>query len=229
MSTTDTERTRHEHAIEHELVHSGALLMGEHFVLKSGRHAETYINCDCLYSQPKRLTPIFGHWQLRWFDRRVGGEVPDVVAAPATGGVYLVAGFRYFTENQRLATVWADKTDEGFVLERAGFVEAVQDRNVLVLEDVITSGGSVVGTIEAVRAAGGNVLGVACIVNRRLSTTAESLGVPVLTTGVQRDDQDWAYDALPTRIAERPIVTNIGHGAEFQQVYPDYPAGYKEL
>lgn len=231
------------------LTQSRAIITEEHFVLKSGRHADTYIDCDRLFVQPKSLLPIFDLWYHKWFSDRSSSQRPEVIAAPAVGGVYLVGGFAQFVaqHDQRsaqpgstlpeLRTVWAEKERDPrsnretgkFVLERAGFAAAVRDRSVLVLEDVLTTGGSVMKTIDALRAAGGNIIGVAAIVSRSLSITAESIGVPRFTAGLQLDVPSYDFMALPDDLSDRPIVTNLAHGASFQAAHPMWPAGYKEL
>lgn len=229
MTTAEEAIPRHEHAIRHELKESGAVISGEHFVYKSGRHGDTYVDCDRLFVQPKSLKPVLGHWCMRWFEDRTPHEKPEVVVAPAVGGVYLVSAFAFYSQYWNLKTVWADKERDDFVLDRAGFAEAVDGRRVLVLEDVITTGGSAVKTANAVRAAGGDVVGIACIVNRSRTTTAETLGVPRFTAGVQLDVPSFARDEVPDELAGLPIVTNLAHGAAFQQEHPEYAGGFKEL
>lgn len=229
MSTAEAAIPRHEHAIRHELTLAKAVITGEHFVYKSGRHGDTYVDCDRLFVRPASLKPVLGHWCMRWFEGCSTEEKPEVVIAPAVGGVYLVSAFAFHSQYWTLKTVWADKDRDDFVLDRAGFAEAVDGHRVLVLEDVITTGGSAVKTANVVGAAGGDVVGIACIVNRSRATTAETLGVPRFTAGVQLDIPSFAVGELPDELASRPIVTNLAHGAAFQERNPDYEGGFTTL
>ena len=229
MTTTETAIPRHEHAIRHELEQSKAVIRGEHFVYKSGRHGDTYVDCDRLFVRPLSLLPVFEYWRTRWFEGVATDQKPEVVIAPAVGGVYLVSAFALYLRYWTLKTVWADKDRDDFVLERAGFAEAVRGRRVLVLEDVITTGGSAVKTADVARTAGGDVVGIACIVNRSRATTAKALGVPCFTAGVQLDVPSFAPDELPDELTARPIVTNLAHGATFRQENPNYAGDFKEL
>ncbi len=99
----------------------------------------------------------------------------------------------------------------------------------MVVEDIITTGASVVKTIAAVQAAGGNVVGVACMVNRTKKVTADILNVPELCVAWQLDIPSFLPEDCPFCVEGRPIVTNNGHGKEFSVANPEYIGGYTEV
>src|SRR5580765_1425798 len=134
---------------------SGALLEG-HFRLSSGLHSSGYLQCALVLQHPQHAETL---------GRAIGDRVrdlrPTVVLSPALGGIVIghevgrALGVRAF---------FAERVDGALALRR-GFTLAASDR-VLVVEDVMTTGGSTRETIEAAKAAGGQVVGTASIVNR---------------------------------------------------------------
>lgn len=218
-----------EDAYEHFVATQG-VIDNSHLVLSGGTHSEVYLNADRVFTDAWRMAGFFYHWKVSCFNI-TGLQRPEVVVGPATGGVYLVGGFTQFLNAVGIGVqaAWADKDGKEFVLERSRFAATVRGRRVLVVEDVITSGGSTMKTIAAVQAAGGIVVGVACMVNRTRKVTAKSLGAQQFFTCWQLDVPSYPADQCPFCAAARPIVTNIGHGAEYALEHPDYAGGYTEL
>jgi len=142
----------------------GALLIG-HFKLSSGLHSEKYLQCALVLQYPD----IAGRLSKE-LAGKFSGKI-DVVVGPALGGVtlaYEVAralGIRgLFTERH-----------DGKMVLRRGFSIA-KGENVLVVEDVVTTGGSTREVIEVVKSLGGKVAGVGSIIDR--SESAPAFGVP---------------------------------------------------
>jgi orotate phosphoribosyltransferase len=143
----------------------GALLEG-HFILSSGLHSNRYIQCALVLQHPQIASQLGSE-----LASKLGNLGATVVAAPALGGV-LVAhevaralGVRaLFTERQ-----------EGRMTLRRGF-RLADGETALVVEDVITTGGSTRETIECVEGAGGRVLAVGSLIDR--SGGKAGLGLP---------------------------------------------------
>ena len=132
-----------------------ALLSG-HFVLTSGRHSASYFQCAKVLQHPDYLTAFsiiiadeFEHLE------------PDVVISPAIGGIVL--GTEVGAQ-LGCRTIFAERID-GKMIIRRGF-EIKPGEKVLVVEDVITTGGSVKEVMDLVENAGGNILGVSVLVDR---------------------------------------------------------------
>jgi len=147
----------------------GALLQG-HFLLTSGLHSPRYLQCARVLMEPAVATRLGAQLAERLLPL-LGGKPPGAVVAPALGGV-LVAhevarafGCRgLFTERQ----------DGAMTLRRGFTLEAGE--GVVVVEDVITTGGSTREVMDAVVARGAKVLAVGSLVDR--SGGKVDLGVP---------------------------------------------------
>lgn len=156
----------------------GAVLEG-HFILSSGLHSDRYIQCALVLQHPQIAEQLCSELAAKL--RHLGASV---VAAPALGGVIVshevarALGLRaLFTERQ-----------EGAMTLRRGFSLAPGELT-LVVEDVITTGGSTRETMAAVEQAGGKVVGVGALIDR--SGGKADLGVPkaaLVTLSVQNYD-----------------------------------------
>ncbi len=145
---------------------SGGLLEG-HFRLTSGLHSSGYLQCALVLQHPQ-LAESLG----RAIADRTRELRPSVVLSPALGG--LIIGHEVARALGGRA-VFAERQDGALTLRR-GFVIGETDR-VLVVEDVLTTGGSTRETMQVARAAGGQVVGAAAVVDRG-GTARAQFGVP---------------------------------------------------
>jgi orotate phosphoribosyltransferase len=135
---------------------TGALLEG-HFILTSGLHSPVYLQCALVLQHPPEAEAF-----ARAIAEQFNGRGIETVVAPAIGG--LVIGY----ETARALgarSIWTERDAGGAMTLRRGFTMRPGE-SVLVVEDVITTGGSTRETIEAVRAAGASVVGAASIIDR---------------------------------------------------------------
>ena len=134
---------------------TNALLDG-HFILTSGRHSATYFQCAKVLQYPEYLTA---------FSILIADEFeslkPDVIISPAIGGIVLSTEVG---TQLGCRTIFSERQDGDMVIRR-GF-EIEPDENVLVVEDVITTGGSVKEIMDLVISSGGNIIGVGVLVDR---------------------------------------------------------------
>ncbi len=149
-----------------ELEARGALLRG-HFQLASGRHADTYIEKFRILQWPDLTGALCKEIAVHF-----AGQA-NLVAGPTTGGVIL----SYETARHlRLRSVIAERKEEGSGREfRRGFEIGPEDR-VLVVDDVLTTGGSINEVLEALAARGATAVGVGVLVDR--SGGKVDFGVP---------------------------------------------------
>ena len=134
---------------------TGALLNG-HFVLTSGRHSSSYFQCAKVLQYPKYLSRFAQSIANNFINSNV-----DAVISPAIGGIVLG------TEVGRLLnvkTIFAERK-KGDMCIRRGF-EIKKSDKILVIEDVITTGGSVKEVIDEVTKLGGKISGVGVLVDR---------------------------------------------------------------
>ncbi len=134
---------------------SGALLEG-HFVLTSGLHSPRYLQCAAVLQYPWHCESLAHQLAQEFAASDVG-----VVASPAVGGIVLG---QEVARSLKVRAVFAER-QEGAMTFRRGFVIEPGER-VLVVEDVVTTGGSVSEIIAAVGKAGGVAVGVGALVDR---------------------------------------------------------------
>jgi orotate phosphoribosyltransferase len=137
------------------LEQAGAILTG-HFRLTSGRHSDRYVQCARILEDPPLVTKLAGAMVERVGERRI-----DLVAAPAVGGIIIG-----FAAAQALGVKFIFSEREGGAMRfRRGF-EVPEGARVLVVEDVVTTGGSVAEVVRLVRDAGGVPVAVASLIDR---------------------------------------------------------------
>ena len=144
---------------------TGALLEG-HFILSSGLHSARYLQCALALQHPAQAA-AFGlalaeHWR---------GARLDMVAAPALGG--LIIGYEV-ARALGAPFIWTERAGGEMTLRRGFTVK--HGARLIVVEDVITTGGSTRETIATLTAAGANIIGAASIIDR--SGGQADVGVP---------------------------------------------------
>ena len=207
-----------------ELARVGAILTGKHFVYTSGRHGPNYINLDPLFPNARLTFEI-----CRLLAEPFAGQF-DTVASPAVGGVVLceLTALAASTDERPVYAVWADKVDGDMAFERAGFSNHLSRRRVLLVEDLLTTGGSLVRTLQRAREFGAEVVGASVICNRG-GLTADALGVPRLESLSEVSFESFGADRCPLCANGVPIVEDIGHGAEYRAQEPGYGGGFVKL
>ena len=154
---------------------SGALKEG-HFLLKSGKHSERYLEKFLVLQDPAATSELCGFWAARNRDAE-GAPVVDLVAGPTTGGIVLA-----FETGRQLGVraIFAEevKDADGATRRefRRGFTIAPGER-VLLVDDILTTGGSLLAMIPAVEALGGEIAG--CVVMADRSGGLAALSSPL--------------------------------------------------
>lgn len=134
---------------------SGALLSG-HFKLSSGMHSSQYLQCALVLQNPKYAESLCKALAQKFRDERI-----DVVVGPALGGVVV----SYETARALgCRSVFTERKDKTMVLRR-GF-EIKKNERVLIVEDVVTTGGSTKEVLSIIKGLGANIIGVGSLVDR---------------------------------------------------------------
>ena len=139
------------------LKETNALLEG-HFILSSGLHSNQYVQCAKLLSYPKQAEIICA--SLTEKIKNNFNKI-DIVLSPALGGI--VVGYE-IGKQLNTQTIFAERANDKLVLRR-GFT-IPQDFNVLIVEDVITTGKSAIECSEIVKINKANLVGFACVIDR---------------------------------------------------------------
>lgn len=153
------------------------------------------------------------------------GKGVQVVVGPEKGGIILSQWTAFWLQTwntthdvEEVLGVYAEKTGGCFVFNQE-YGKLVTGKRILVVEDVLTTGGSVKKVAEAVRVYGGDVIGVGALVNRG-GVTPKDINVPKLFSLVNAKFDAWLLDVwnetnCPLCKQNIPINTDIGHGREF--------------
>lgn len=134
---------------------TGSVMKG-HFVLTSGLHSDTYIQCARVLQHPG-YTEVLVENMLSGFR----GEAIDLVVGPAVGGIIVA----YEAARQLGVPALFTEREQGKMTLRRGF-HIPPGARVLVVEDVVTTGGSVMEVMDVVKEKGGTVAGVGVLVDR---------------------------------------------------------------
>lgn len=190
-----------------------ALITDNHFVLTSGKHSPTYINKDALYPHTKQAAEVG-----KLFAEKFKSFDIDVVAAPALGGIIL----SQWTANQlsklkkkEVLGVYTEKTLEKNQIFTRNYDKLIKGKNVLVIEDLTTTGGSVKKVVDSVRQHGGNVVAVGVMVNRDpKNVNSELMGAPFFALG-ELFTESYDENTCPMCKKNVPVNTDVGHGKKF--------------
>ncbi|MDQ3193810.1 MAG: orotate phosphoribosyltransferase [Bacteroidota bacterium] len=170
---------------------TGALLEG-HFILTSGYHSPHYFQCARVLQYPE-----YNSMFAKLIAEKFKGKKIDVVITPAVGGIV------FGTEVGRQVnarTIFSERENNVMTLRR-GF-EINEGENVLVCEDVVTTGGSVFEVIELVKESKGNLIGVGFIIDRsngKVKFGPEQHSLAVI------DVIKYSADIIPEWLARIPV------------------------
>jgi orotate phosphoribosyltransferase len=191
---------------------NGALIVDSHIVYTSGKHGSAYVNKDAIYPHTESVSLLCEAIADHFRDSAI-----EVVAAPAIGGVILSQWVAHHLQARHSGAiaVYAEKSADGTFAFRRGYDRLLAGRRVLVVEDILTTGGSLRDVIRAASAAGGTIVGAAALCNRG-GVMADAVGDPAdLFTLVEIPLETWDEAACPLCAKGVPINTDVGKGREF--------------
>lgn len=192
---------------------TGALITDSHFVLTSGMHSPSYVNKDAMYTHTNEASKIGKMFAEIFKDKPI-----DIVAAPALGGIILSQWTAYHLsrmKKKKVLGIYTEKTPDKDQIFTRGYDKLVKDKNVLVIEDLTSTGGSVKKVVASVRKAGGRVVAVGVMLNRNpKGVTSKVVGAPfkaLVNFPVP------AYEEKACLLCQQgiPINTTAGHGKKY--------------
>jgi len=145
------------------LKETDAMLEG-HFLLSSGRHSDRYFQCAKLFSNPQKAVSALEDVVSRIKEDIKAGKIKiDVVAGPAMGGI--IAAWEV-ARQLGLPAIFTERDENGNMSLKRGF-ELIPSQNVLIVEDVVTTGKSYMECAAALENTGAKVTALSCVVDRR--------------------------------------------------------------
>jgi orotate phosphoribosyltransferase len=194
----------------------GAIITESHFVYTSGKHGSVYINKDALYPHTRETAKIGKLFAEKHRELQI-----DIVAAPALGGIILSQWTAYYLSEltgKEVLGVYTEKTEDKRQIFTRGYDKLIMHKNVLVIEDLTTTGGSVKKVVDTVGKTGGKVVAVSVMVNRNpAEVNAEMMGVSFSSLGTL-PAQAFEADKCPLCQADFRINTDVGHGRKYLQL-----------
>lgn len=194
----------------------GGVITDDHFVYTSGKHGSVYINKDALYPHTQYASRVGELFAEHFKDYDV-----DVVVSPALGGIVLSQWTAYHlsqVKGKEILGIYTEKDAEKNQVFTRGYGDLVKGKKVLVIEDLVNTGGSFMKVVNTVRTIGAEAVAVGVMVNRSPQTVnEESVGLPF-----------HALDVFPAEAFEeaecpyckegRAINTKVGHGKKYLEV-----------
>jgi orotate phosphoribosyltransferase len=198
---------------EQILKETKAIIQDSHFVYISGQHGSGWVDKDVIYPNTKnivRLTELLAPAVKKY--------APDVVCGPATGGLVISQWLAHhlgvlsvFSEHGAVAS--ASELRGQFVLKRH-YDKLVRGKRVLVVDDIVNTGHSIVQTSAAVKAAGGIVVAAAALCNRG-NTDHAGIGVDEFVFLNLAAIPSWPQAECKLCRDGVPVNTDYAHGADY--------------
>ena len=176
------------------LKETNGLLEG-HFFLYSGLHSDQYVQCAMLLSYPEKAQLICASLSEKI---KENFKDIDIILSPAIGGI--VVGYEIGRQLE-VRTMFAERLNEKLMLRRGFNLE--KNLNILIIEDVITTGKSALECSEIVRNSGANLLGYACIIDR---SNDNLLIEDKIISQIKIEIPIFNNDNLPENLKEIPVT-----------------------
>lgn len=181
-----------------EILKEAGVLLEGHFRLTSGRHSNRYLQCAKIFRNTKYSEELCGALAEQYQNDGV-----QVVIGPAMGAVQMAYEV---SRSLNCENFFTERDEEGKMVLRRGFAVNPGEK-VLVVEDVVTTGGSVKEVIELVKEAGGDIVGVGSIVDRTGGKI--DFGVPFKAV-ISVEVESWEPENCPLCKAGAPAPIKPG-------------------
>lgn len=179
-----------------DLLRSTGALKHGHFVLSSGRHSDAYVEKFDLLRNPVATSEVCGGFAEHFANDRI-----DVVVGPTTGGILLA----FETARQmRIAAAYAERADSGAGRELRRGTILPKGSRVLLIDDILTTGGSVRETLDALAHHPVEVVGIGVLVDRSAGgVTFDAIPLHALGSQVV---ESWLPEECPLCATGEPLV-----------------------
>ena len=174
------------------LKESGAFMEG-HFLLTSGRHSDKYIEKFRLMESPKHLDKVCNLMSKQFFKDDI-----DIVLGAAIGGILLSSGVAKYLNKK---SIFTERVKSKMELKR-GF-DIKSNNKVLIVEDIVTTGGSIFELIDIIKKNNGEIVGITSIVDRSIEGINFGFDYkPLLRYPIK----SWDKDNVPEWLNKTPLT-----------------------
>ena len=174
-----------------------ALLEG-HFVLSSGLHSSKYIQCAKLLSHPHKANLICNSLARKI---NINFKKIDLILAPAMGGVIIGYEIGRILKKE---TIFCERVKGSFKLRRGFYIK--KNSNVLIIEDVITTGKSSLECVKLIKKAKAKLLGFASIIDRSSKSTLKIKNKKIISH-LKINVKTYKKNKLPNNLKLIPVTT----------------------
>jgi orotate phosphoribosyltransferase len=182
--------------IYQEFIKSKAILKG-HFLLSSGLHSDTYVQCALLLKNPQKAE-MLANELIKKIPEEILIKI-DLVVAPAMGG--LIIGHE-IARILKKDFIFFERVNNIFTLKRGFTIN--KGENILLVEDVITTGGSSIEVIEKVNELGCSIMAEVVLIDRS-ENIGNKLNFPLISL-IKLDLEYFDKDNLPDNLKNMPLV-----------------------
>ncbi len=176
-----------------EILKEAGVLLEGHFLLTSGRHSNRYLQCAKIFQDTRYSEELCADLAGQFKDKGV-----ELVIGPAIGAIQMSYEV---SRHLGVRNIFAERENGAMTLRRS--FEIKPGQKVLVVEDVVTTGGSVREVIDLVREHGGEVVGVGVVVDRTGGKI--DFGVPISSV-ISLDVTSYEADECPLCKEGLPLV-----------------------
>ena len=214
-----------EEEVRRILSRVGAFITDGHFIYTSDKHGSKYINKDAIYPHTEEVSRL-----CRGIADKFIGDSVEVVIAPAIGGVILsqwVAHWLTKMTGREVLSTYAEKEgmelvssscgtlppryEDIFVIKR-GYDKLIFGKNILVVEDILTTGGTVKKVVKITRDFGVNVIGVGALFNRGFVLSKDVGDILKVVSLMNLRFDSWDREVCPLCAKGILVNTEVGKG-----------------
>lgn len=196
-----------------DVLKNADIVLAGHFVLRSGRHSDLYINKDLILTKPTLFREIVTQFHYRIVNslrNTLKLDISDlVISGPAVSGAIFSAPLSYSLD---MPLVYPEKltvSEKTLMVYRRGFDTFLSGKSVILIEDIVTTGGSVMQTIGAINSCGGTVVAVFSLWDRGSNLPGRLLSTKVhYETLVDHPVNSWEPTECPLCKNNMKFISN---------------------
>ncbi len=195
------------------LKETGGYITESHIIATSGKHLDAYLNKDAIYPHTHAVSAVCKAIAELFADAHI-----EAVVGPSLGGIILSQWTAYHLSEitgKEVLGIYTEKTEDKDQILTRGYGALVNGKRVLVVEDILTTGGSLAKVVRTVKTAGGTVVAACAMVNRDPDKINEHvIGAPLKTLASLRLPA-WDEADCPMCKGKVPINTTVGKGRNY--------------